>query len=93
MLEDPEITTMSEKGQVVIPQDLREYLGIKPKTKLLVFVMEDSIIMKKLDVPDVKKEWNRIFQRMDKKGLKLDESDVAKEIKSYRKVKHKKTIG
>jgi AbrB family looped-hinge helix DNA binding protein len=93
MLEDPEITTMSEKGQVVIPQNLREHLGIKPKTKLLVFVMKDSIIMKKLDMPDVKKEWNRIFQRMDKKGLKLDESDVTKEIKAHRKVKHKKTSG
>ncbi|HEX9844957.1 MAG TPA: AbrB/MazE/SpoVT family DNA-binding domain-containing protein [Candidatus Nitrosotenuis sp.] len=93
MLEEPEITTMSEKGQVVIPQNLREYLGIKPKTKLLVFVMEGNIIMKKMDMPDVKKEWNRIFQRMDKKGLKLDESDVTKEIKAYRKVKHKKTMG
>ncbi len=36
MVEEPEITTMSEKGQVVIPQSIRNELGIKPKTKLLV---------------------------------------------------------
>jgi AbrB family looped-hinge helix DNA binding protein len=93
MLEEPEITTVSEKGQVVIPQDLREYLGIKPKTRLLVFVMEDNIIMRKLDIPDVKKEWHNIFRRMDKKRLKLDENDVAKEIKAHRKEKHKRIAG
>ena len=93
MLEEPEITTMSEKGQVVIPQDLREYLGIKPKTKLLVFVMEGNIIMRKLDMPDVKKEWRNIFRRMDKKRLELDENDVAKEIKAHRKEKRKRIAG
>jgi AbrB family looped-hinge helix DNA binding protein len=93
MLEEPEITTMSEKGQVVIPQDLREYLGIKPKTRLLVFVMEGNIIMRKLDIPDVKKEWRNIFQRMDKKRLKLDENDVIKEIKAHRKEKRKRIAG
>ncbi|HEV2193810.1 MAG TPA: AbrB/MazE/SpoVT family DNA-binding domain-containing protein [Nitrosopumilaceae archaeon] len=90
MLEDPEITTMSEKGQVVIPQELRKHLGIKPKTKFVVFVINNDIVMRKLDIPDIKKEWNSIFQSIDKKGLKLDEKDVATEIKAYRKTKHKK---
>lgn len=91
MLEEPEITTMSEKGQVVIPQELRKYLGIKPKTRFAVFVIDDNIVMRKLDIPDIKKEWNSIFRSMDKKNLKLDENDIAEEIRAYRKVKHKKT--
>ncbi|MGI0041163.1 MAG: AbrB/MazE/SpoVT family DNA-binding domain-containing protein [Nitrosopumilaceae archaeon] len=90
MLEDPEITTMSEKGQVVIPQELRKHLGIKPKTRFVVFVIGNNIVMRKLDMPDIKKEWNSIFQSVDKKGLKLDENDIAAEIKAYRKAKHKK---
>lgn len=32
MTEELEVTTMSEKGQVVIPQSIRKELGIKPKT-------------------------------------------------------------
>jgi len=36
MTEELEVTTMSEKGQVVIPQSIRKELGIKPKTKFLV---------------------------------------------------------
>ena len=31
--EEPEVTTISEKGQVVIPQSIRKELGIKPKNK------------------------------------------------------------
>lgn len=38
----------------------------------------------------IKKEWKNIFQSLDKKGLKLDENDIAAEIKSYRKEKQKK---
>ena len=73
MTEEPEVTTISEKGQVVIPQSIRKELGIKPRTKFLVFGRGDTVIMKKLELPDVKKEWDDIFKMMDKKGLKLSE--------------------
>ncbi|MGQ0638145.1 MAG: AbrB/MazE/SpoVT family DNA-binding domain-containing protein [Nitrososphaerota archaeon] len=81
---------MSEKGQVVIPQELRKNLGIRPKTRFVVFAIDGNIVMRKLDIPDVKKEWDNIFKRMDRKSLKLDETDVVAEIKAHRKEKHKK---
>lgn len=90
MSQEPEVTTMSEKGQVVIPQEFRNYLGIKPKTKFIVFVRGDAIIMKKLQLPDVKKEWNDIIKRIDKKKLTLTEHDITKEINAHRKEKRKK---
>jgi AbrB family looped-hinge helix DNA binding protein len=90
MLEEPEITIMSEKGQVVIPQELRKNLGIKPRTRFIVFAIDNNIVMRKLDMPDITKEWNRIFQKMEKKNLKLDNNDIVSEIKAYRKIKHKK---
>ena len=65
---ETEITTISEKGQVVIPQSIREELGIKPKNKFLVYGKGDTIIMKKLDLPDLKKEWDAIFKQMRKKS-------------------------
>jgi AbrB family looped-hinge helix DNA binding protein len=40
-----DITKMSSKGQVVIPQDMRK--DIKPGEKLVVFRNKDQIIMKK----------------------------------------------
>jgi len=87
MTEEPEITTISEKGQVVIPQSIRKELGIKPKTKFLVFGRGDTVIMKRLELPDVKKEWEDIFKRMDEKGLKLSEKEIQKEITASRREK------
>ena len=82
---EPEVTTISDKGQVVIPQSLRKELGIKPRTKFLVFGRGDIVIMKRLVLPDVKKEWDDIFKMMDKKGLKVSEDEVLQEIASSRK--------
>lgn len=85
MSEEPQVTTISEKGQIVIPQSIRKELGIKPKTKFLVYGKGDTVIMKKLELPDMKKEWNEIFKVMDNKNLKLSESEIQKEIAETRK--------
>ncbi|MEM4733558.1 MAG: AbrB/MazE/SpoVT family DNA-binding domain-containing protein [Candidatus Bathyarchaeia archaeon] len=85
MTAEPEVTTVSEKGQVVIPQSIRKELGIKPKTKFLVYGRGDMVIMKKLELPDLKKEWEEIFKQMDKKELKLSDVEVQKEIEEARK--------
>lgn len=85
MTEEPEVTTMSEKGQVVIPQSIRKELGIKPKTKFLVYGRGDIVIMKKLELPDLKKEWEDIFKLMDKKELKISDKEIHKEIAEARK--------
>jgi len=85
MTETPEVTTISEKGQVVIPQSIRKELGIKPKTKFLVYGRGDTVIMKKLEFPDLKKEWESIFKQMDKKELKVSDKEIQKEIAETRK--------
>ncbi len=90
MTEEPQVTTISEKGQVVIPQSIRKELGIKPKTKFLIYGKGDTVIMKKLELPDLKKEWDDIFKAMDKKAIKLSEKDVLEEIAQCRKEKREK---
>jgi AbrB family looped-hinge helix DNA binding protein len=84
MPEEPQVTTISEKGQIVIPQAIRRELNIKPKTKFLVYGKGDTVIMKKLHLPDIKKEWDEIFKAMDKKKLKLSENEIQKEIAKHR---------
>ena len=36
------ITTVSSKGQIVIPAKIRKCLGLKPQTKLVVKLSEDG---------------------------------------------------
>ena len=83
--EEPEVTTISEKGQVVIPQSIRKELGIKPKNKFLVYGRGNTIIMKKLELPSLKKEWEDIFKLMDKKELKMSDEEIQREIAAARK--------
>jgi AbrB family looped-hinge helix DNA binding protein len=88
-----DITVVSEKGQVVIPQTIRKKLGIKPKTKLLVYGYQDAVIMKKLEVPDITKELEAMYKQIDKRTAKygeLTQDEVEAEIKQYRREKAKK---
>lgn len=90
MPQELEITTMSEKGQIVIPQIFRKEMKLKAKTRFVVMRKGDIIVMKTLRVPDVKKEWNSIFKKMDSKKNKVSSKGIAGEVKKYRKAKRKK---
>lgn len=89
MTQEAEITTMSEKGQVVIPQRIRKNLKIKPKTKFAVYARDNTIIMKAFEVPALGKEWSEIFNMADKKNLKISEKEVNDEIRAYRAKKRR----
>ena len=85
MTRKPEVKTVSEKGQVVIPQSIRRELGIKPKTKFVVYGRGDTVVMKRLELPDVKKELEEIFEAMDRKKLKISEKEILAEIAVVRR--------
>ncbi len=90
MSQELEITTMSEKGQVVIPQLFRKEMGLKTKTRFVVMRKGDIIVMKTLRVPDVKKKWDSIFKKMASKKLKVSDKEIVGEVKKYRKARRKK---
>lgn len=83
-----DVTVVSDKGQVVIPQTIRKKLGIGPKTKLLVYGYQDAVIMKKLEIPDVKKELEGIYRKVDARIAKygeLSDEEINEIIQNYRK--------
>jgi AbrB family looped-hinge helix DNA binding protein len=89
--EEADVTVVSSKGQIVIPQSIRKRMGIGPKTKLLIYGYDDAVIMKKLDVPDVLKDLERIYRNVDEKARKLgilsdqDVSDIVQESRRKRR--------
>ncbi len=87
MKRESELITVSSKGQVVIPLRLRHEIGLKPNTQLLAYGKKDTIIMKKVKIPKIYKDWAEIFDAMEKKRLKLTAHDVQKEIEAYRREK------
>jgi len=84
---EPEITTVSPKGQVVIPQSIRKRLRLAPRTKLLVYGEGDTVIMRRIRLPDIRDEWARICQIIEERNRKfgpLTEEDVKREVEAQR---------
>lgn len=72
-MENLEVTSISSRGQIVIPQRIRERLGIIEGEKFIVVGEEDTIVLKKLDVPS--------FRGFEKLLKKTREFSKAKELK------------
>jgi len=85
-----ETVKMSSRGQIVIPQDVREELDVHEGTLFALVSSRDSIILKKISTPskeDLIKEIESIAlegrKRAEKLGIK--ESDVSEMVKRVRK--------
>lgn len=91
--EKADVTIVSAKGQVVIPQAVRKKLGIKPKTKLLVYPYQDALIMKKLEIPDVRTELEAIYTKVDKRIAKYGEMSEEEINEIVQKYRHSKKQG
>ena len=51
LMEHVEITKLSSKGQVVLPQDIRKKLHLEEGEKFFVFYDNDTVILKKIERP------------------------------------------
>jgi len=87
-MEEPEIATVGTKGQVVIPQQIRRELGIKPKTKLAMYSRGGRLVAAKVEAPTLGDELKVLFREIDEryKGRKRPtEREILAEIQAYRK--------
>lgn len=87
-----ETIRMSSKGQVVIPQDIRDDLSVGEGTLFAVIGSKDSIVLKRIETPskaDLLKDLENIAKegknRLQAKGIK--EEDFLKIIEKRRKAK------
>ncbi|HLC77406.1 MAG TPA: AbrB/MazE/SpoVT family DNA-binding domain-containing protein [archaeon] len=84
----PEIATLSERGQIVIPQDVREKMHLEPGSKFAVFPIEDSIVLKKIEMPSLEK-WDDVLKslRAEAKKKGITEKDVDRMVQETRRSK------
>ncbi|GAB3701679.1 AbrB/MazE/SpoVT family DNA-binding domain-containing protein [Halorubrum pallidum] len=71
--DDPEVTTVTSKGQITIPSKLRDQFGLEQGTKLMVVPTEYGLVLKKVDLPSVEEFQRRVDARADTGALSLDE--------------------
>ena len=81
-----ELTKLSSKGQVVIPRSVRDELDLKEGETFAVVGNEDSILLKRVELPSKKElfekvhKWGVSFAK--KKGIR--EEDLQSVIKRNR---------
>lgn len=80
-----EVTSVSSRGQIVIPLALRERLKIREGEKFIVIGEGNTVVLKKLEMPSFKGidsllEKTRSFARKHT----LKESDVGEAVKKAR---------
>jgi AbrB family looped-hinge helix DNA binding protein len=80
-------TRLSSKGQVVIPEEIRDSLGLKTGVQFVVIGKGDSVIFKTITPPSFGQFEDLLSdarKQARKAGLKL--SDISKAIKRVRKI-------
>jgi antitoxin PrlF len=79
------ITKISSKGQVVIPSEIRERMNLEEGNLLIISDSEDSICMKKIELPKIKswKEAAKPFREAAKKS-NFSNEDLKKLIEELR---------
>lgn len=81
-------TTLSSKGQVVIPEEIRSRLGLKPGVQFVVIADRDVVIFKVLEPPALS-EFDTLVSKARKAAKKsgLKPSDVEKAVAKVRKTR------
>ncbi|PSP66799.1 AbrB/MazE/SpoVT family DNA-binding domain-containing protein [Halobacteriales archaeon QH_6_68_27] len=63
--DDPEVTTVTSKGQITIPSRLREEFGLEQGTKLMVVPTDHGLVLRKIDLPSVEEFQQRVADRAE----------------------------
>ena len=78
-----EMGKISSRGQIAIPADIREQLGLDEGTKVLFFTEQDTLMMKKVSV----ESFAELTKPLREAKKKIREEDVPALIHRFRKSK------
>ena len=81
-------TKMSSKGQIVIPEDIRKRLGLKPGAQFIVVGQNDVVILKTITQPSMT-EFDQLISEERKQAKKagMKKTDITSAIQKVRKRK------
>lgn len=74
---NPATTKMSSKGQVVIPEEIRERLGLRPGTRFVVLGDDGVVVLKQIQPPSMS-EFDEVVTeaRRQAREAGLERSDI-----------------
>jgi AbrB family looped-hinge helix DNA binding protein len=81
-----EVTSLSSKGQVVIPDRIRKEMGLTTGSKLMVITDGSNLLLKPVEEPKME-VFKKLIEESRKfaKNEKLKKTDIEKAIKETRR--------
>ncbi len=78
-------TRLSSKGQVVIPEQVRNRLGLKTGDQFVVVGKDDAVILKSITAPSMR-EFDAVIKKARKqaRAARMKRSDIAKAVRRVR---------
>lgn len=83
MTELLELGTMSSRGQLCIPTNIREKLMLTEGTKVLFLATENTLLLKKVD----SETFSQLAKPFQESSKKIKEADVVNAVHAARKKK------
>lgn len=83
-----DLTRLSEKGQIVIPTELRKNLNLKEGTRFIVMGIGDTIVLRKLELSQERVRLKKLLSESSKKARKVGftEREIEDLIDKTRKI-------
>ena len=85
MTEKIELGTMSSRGQVCIPTDIREEMGLEEGTKIIFMLTDDSLLIKKINAQTFAQITAPLKEAAKKAGMKETE-DIVHNFRKNKKI-------
>ncbi len=84
---EPELIKMNPKGQLNVPEEIREKEGFNPGDKFVLFPVKDGILFKKVKLSNTKKKFEKIAKEVENRFKKsnVTKSDVEEAIQWARR--------
>ncbi|MEK6889548.1 MAG: hypothetical protein AABW80_05585 [Nanoarchaeota archaeon] len=78
-----EIVKMSNKGQLVVPREIRENQSLSPSDRFVAIGVKEGVLFKKVKIPNVKIEFDSLSKDIAQhfKEKQISEEDVKEAVK------------
>ena len=84
---DTDLVKMSPKGQLVVPQEIREQEGFAVGDRFISFPIKNGVLFKRVKIPNVNVEFKRLSREIEKQFRKqtVTSEDVDEAVKWARR--------
>jgi len=84
---ESDFVKMSPKGQLVVPQDIRDAENFEPGDRFIAMPVKEGVLFKRIEMPNLKIEFEKLSKEITKqfKEQKINTKDVKEAVKWARK--------